>query len=114
MPQPSAVYTYRSGRKVLLDKRPDQFVVRALPEELEALGMRRVEKVSSRSTRVTTDPANLEPLMAKARTLAPTHHAYTVHGTGEEFLVTDRILVTFRQDMRAEDVDAFAARYALV
>ena len=32
-------YTYRNGQKVELEKQPDQFVVRALPEELETSGI---------------------------------------------------------------------------
>lgn len=35
------VYTYRAGKKVQLEKQPDQFVVRALPEELRDIGISR-------------------------------------------------------------------------
>ena len=110
MPLPP-VYTYRAGRKVELDKRPDQFVVRALPEARD--GIKAVERVSSGSWRVTTEASNLEQLMERARAVAPTHHAYYLAGTAHEFLITDRVLVTFRGDMALPDVDAFAAKYAL-
>jgi hypothetical protein len=32
-------YTYRTVKKVVLDKSPGQFVVRAAPEQLEDLGI---------------------------------------------------------------------------
>jgi subtilisin-like proprotein convertase family protein/subtilisin family serine protease len=114
MPAPSKVYTYQGGKKIVLEKRPDQLVVRALPEDLRPLGITDAEQVSSGSSRVTTRAPDLEPLMARARVVAPTHHAYYLADTGEEFLITDRVLVTFRGPMRPEEVDAFTARYGLV
>ncbi len=107
-------YTYRAGKKVLLEKEPDQFVVRALPETLEKMGIEDAEKVSSASSRVTTKVAELEPLMSVTRHLAPTHHAYRVAETGEEFLITDRVIVTFREALPPGEVDAFAGKYGLV
>ncbi|HWT01626.1 MAG TPA: proprotein convertase P-domain-containing protein [Pyrinomonadaceae bacterium] len=107
------VYTYQAGQKIILKKQPDQFVVRALPDELEDLGVTDAEQVSSRSSRVTTRIPDLEPMMSEARELAPTHHAYYQADTGEEFLITDRVFVTFRRPFTPEEVDAFAARYAL-
>ncbi len=107
-------YTYRAGHKVVLEKRPDQFVVRALPDRLRDIGVPDAEQVSSASSRVTTRAADLEPLMSRSRHLAPTHHAYYVAETGEEFLITDRVFVTFEQPLPAEQIDAFAGRYGLV
>ncbi|HJU56252.1 MAG TPA: proprotein convertase P-domain-containing protein [Pyrinomonadaceae bacterium] len=107
------VYTYQAGQKIVLRKQPDQFVVRALPDELEDLGVSDAEQVSSRSSRVTTRVPDLEPMMSEARELAPTHHAYYQADTGEEFLITDRVFVTFRRPFRPEEVDAFAGRYGL-
>jgi hypothetical protein len=107
------VYTYQAGQKIILRKQPDQFVVRALPGELKDLGVHDAEQVSSRSSRVTTRIPDLEPMMSEARELAPTHHAYYQADTGEEFLITDRVFVTFRRPLRPEEVDAFAARYGL-
>lgn len=114
MPESEPTYTYRAGEKVQLEKAPDQFVVRALPETLEALGIDDAERVSSHSSRVTTRALDLEPEMSRMRNLAPTHHAYTDAATGAEFLITDRILVTFREPLPAEQLDAFAARYGLM
>jgi subtilisin-like proprotein convertase family protein/subtilisin family serine protease len=114
MPVNKENYTYRAGKKVLLEKEPDQFVVRALPETLKEMGIEDAEKVSSASSRVTTKVAELEPLMSVARHLAPTHHAYRVAETGEEFLITDRVFVTFREELPPGEVDAFAGKYGLV
>lgn len=107
-------YTYRAGRKIALGKSQDQFVVRVLPERLKGIGIPDAEQVSSASSRVTTRASDLEPLMDRARHMAPTHHAYYVTGTGEEFLITDRIFVTFRQALSDDQVDAFTARYGLI
>jgi subtilisin-like proprotein convertase family protein/subtilisin family serine protease len=107
------VYTYRGGQKLQLKKRDDQFVVRRLPDELSQEAMSDNEQVSSASTRVKCESDELESLMQDARNLAPTHHAYEVEGSGEEFLITDRIIVTFAQTPDAEKAGAFAGRYAL-
>lgn len=107
-------YTYRAGQKVVLEKRPDQFVVRALPDQLRDIGIMGAEQVSSASARVTTRAADLEPLMSRARHLAVTHHAYYVAETGQELLITDRIFVTFREPLPSDQVDAFAGRYGLI
>jgi subtilisin-like proprotein convertase family protein/subtilisin family serine protease len=111
MPQ---TYTYRNGRKVVLEKSPDQFVVRATPERLEEVGIEDAEQVSSVSSRVTTRASDLEPMMSAARHIAPAHHAYYDAESGEEFLITDRVIVTFKQPPAAEELDAFAAKYALI
>src|SRR6185295_65197 len=95
---PEKVYTYRNGKKVYLKKEPDQLVVRAKPEELAKIGItENVEKVSSTSTRVTVSSGERDPLMEEMRKKAVTHHAYTQEDNNAEFLVTDRIMVTFRQ-----------------
>jgi subtilisin-like proprotein convertase family protein len=112
--EPIETYTYRAGRKVSLLKRPDQYVVRALPERLRALGIPEAEQTSSGSSRVTTRPSELEAQMARARAVAPTHHAYYVADTGTEFLITDRVLVTFRRQPSSAELDAITARYGLV
>jgi subtilisin-like proprotein convertase family protein len=107
-------YTYRAGKKVLLKKKPDEFVVRVLPDEIEKIGVTDAEQTSSASSRVKVRAADLESMMDRARHLATTHHAYTVADTGEEFLITDRIFVTFRQAPPVSEVDAFAGKYGLV
>src|SRR5215207_8790417 len=111
MPDDQETYTYRNGEKVPLEKAPDQFVVRALPESLEALGITDAEQVSSHSSKVTTRATDLEPEMSRMRHVAPTHHAYSEAATGADFLITDRVLVTFKEPLSAEQIDAFAARY---
>ncbi len=106
-------YTYYGGRKLYLNKKPDEFVTRALPEELAASGFDAREQLSSKSTRVKTSPDELEAAMASAREVAPTHHAYTVEETNEDFLLTDRILVRFRKNLPEDEVATFAGRYGL-
>src|SRR5215207_10300184 len=108
MPNPQQTYTYRAGEKIVLEKQPDQFVVRALPERLGDIGITDADQVSSASSRVTTRAGELEPLMSRSRNLAPTHHAYYEAQTGQEFLITDRVFVTFREPLSDEEVDAFA------
>lgn len=107
-------YTYRVGKKVILNKQPDQFVVRALPDRLRDAGITDAEQVSSSSSRVTTRAPDLEPMMSRTRHLAPTHHAYTAADTGEEFLITDRVFVSFHEPLSPGQVDTFAGRYGLI
>ena len=57
MPEPQETYTHRGGERVPLEKAPDQFVVRALPEILEAEGIDDAKGASSHTSRVTTRPA---------------------------------------------------------
>src|SRR5215216_3083278 len=107
-------YTYRDGKRVPLSKRPDQFVVRASPDAAVRRGFGVAEPVSPHSTRVTTSPAMLDTEMTRAREMAPTHHAYDNAQTGEEFLITDRVFVTFKEPPSQADLAAFVARYSLV
>lgn len=107
-------YTYRSGQKVELEKSPDQMVVRALPEDLDDAAIVTSRQVSSASTRIETSEAELEPLMQRSRAIAPTHHAYYETQSGSEFLITDRIFVTFKEAPTDEQLDAFAGRYGLI
>lgn len=108
------MYTYYAGRKVFLKKRPDQFVVRALPDALAWRGLADATRTSSASSRVTCSDAELESLMTSAREIAPTHHAYEFADTPEEFLITDRIFVNFRKDTTSEEADDFQGKYGLV
>ncbi|MBY0217875.1 S8 family serine peptidase [Paenibacillus illinoisensis] len=109
------VYTYRSGKKLMLHKKTDQFIVRALPEELEQkLGITDAKKVSASSSKITTRIKDLEHLMTESRQIAPTHHAYVVAETNNEFLITDRIFVTFHDPISNEEAGAFAGRYGLI
>ena len=107
-------YTYRCGEKVELEKSSDQMIVRALPESLDDSAIVASEQVSSASTRINTTDSELETLMDRSRSIAPTHHAYYETETGSEFLITDRIFVTFKEALADEKVDEFAGRYGLI
>ena len=107
-------YTYRCGHKIDLEKSPDQMVVRALPENLDDADIITSEQVSSASTKIKTTEAELESLMSRSRDMAPTHHAYHETETGTEFLITDRIFVTFKETPSDEKLDEFAGRYGLL
>lgn len=107
-------YTYRGGEKVDLEKSPDQMVIRTLPEKLDDVAIVTSKQVSSASTRIKTSEAELESLMARSRAIAPTHHAYSETETGSEFLITDRIFVTFKETPSDEQLDEFAGRYGLM
>ncbi|HEX5026998.1 MAG TPA: S8 family serine peptidase, partial [Agriterribacter sp.] len=109
------IYSYRNGKKVYLKKEPDQFVVRETPEELAKRGITGgIEKVSPASTRVTVSSEALDPMMQEMRKEAVTHHAYTQENNNAEFLVTDRIIVTFRQPASHDLLNHFMAKYALL
>lgn len=109
----ASLYTYRAGKKVQIRKRPDQFVTRALSETLSEAGLPQGEVVSSASTRITTSTGDLEGLMARARGVAPTHHAYEFDETRREFLITDRILVRFKTMPHIDELGEFAGKYGL-
>jgi len=52
MTKSTQTYTYHAGEKLMLKKKPDQMVVRALPDVLEKAGIHSLERVSSASSRV--------------------------------------------------------------
>lgn len=114
MSEANKTYTYRAGEKIELDISPDQMVVRALPRELNDPAILNEEQVSSGSTRITTSAPDLDAAMARSRESAPTHHAYSETATGSEFLITDRVFVTFKAALSDTEVDAFAGRYGLI
>lgn len=114
MPNSKALYTYRAGQKVMLSKEANQFVVRLKPDEVKKnMGVTDVEEVSPSSTRVTLKSNELEGFMEKSREIAPTHHAYTLVNTEQEFLITDRIFVTFHQVISKQQLKDFENRYVL-
>ena len=106
-------YTYRNGKKIALKKMPNEFVVRASPEELRRLGIDDAERVSSASSRVRSRSDRLEPLMSSSRNVAPTHHAYRSMETGADFLITDRIMVRFKEPPSDEQLAEITGRYGL-
>jgi len=107
-------YTYRCGEKIILRKKLDQFVVRALPNTLKSLGLSEMEQVSSASTRITISPGDLESKMGICRGLAPTHHAYGQKDTEDAFLITDRIFVKFKTAPSNDALNTFITKYALI
>lgn len=107
-------YTYRCGEKVELDKSTDEIVVRALPKNLDDASIVDTEQVSSASTKIKVSDTELEALMNRSRHIAPTHHAYYESQSGSEFLITDRIFVTFKDALTDLQVDEFAGRYGLM
>lgn len=108
------VYTYRNGKKIYLKKEPDQFVVRASREDLAKRGITDVEEVSPASTRVTVKRQVRDRMMDELREEKVTHHAYRLEDNNAEFLITDRILVTFKEPVSNELLSQFMSRYALV
>ncbi len=109
--QTDSTYTYRGGRKLPLRKLPDQFVVRRLPDELP-LGLDG-EQVSGASSRVKCAPGERDKLMAETREVAVAHHAYQMDKTGEDFLITDRVIVSFKEPPSVDQLGAFTAKYGL-
>lgn len=107
-------YTYRCGEKVELTKSPNEFVVRAAPESLQDCCFSHAERVSPASYKLTATAEELDNAMTNARETAVTHHAYYTADVGEEFLITDRVFVTFKDTPTAEQLDEFSGRYGLV
>lgn len=107
-------YTYRCGEKIALTKSADEFVVRTAPENLRGCRYTQAEQVSPASYKLTTQAAELDSAMSQARETAVTHHAYYADATGEEFLITDRVFVTFKAALTPEQIDLFAGRYGLI
>lgn len=107
-------YTYRGGQKLFLDKAEDEFVTRENPEQLISRGLVDVEKTSSASSKVKTSADNLEADMAESRLHAPTHHAYYLADSGAEFLISDRITVSFKEEIEAMALAEFMGKYGLV
>lgn len=112
MNEANKTYTYRCGQKVELQKSLDQMVVRSLSDSMDAAAIAS-EQVSSASTRIQTNETELDSLMERSRGNAPTHHAYYEVESGAEFLITDRIFVTFKNMPTDKQVDEFAGRYGL-
>lgn len=106
-------YTYRAGKKVDLRKESDEFIVRALPDDLAKRGFEVVEQTSSASCRVRVKKSEIDNMMSLARQHAVAHHAYSAEETGTAFLITDRIVVRFKSAPIPEQIDEITAKYAL-
>ncbi len=109
------LYTYQNGKKLFLRKKPDQFVVRVPPDELIVTDkIKSIERVSPSSARVTVNSNVLDAEMKKIRKEAVTHHAYALEDGDAEFLITDRIIVTFKKPATHAALTEFMAKYALI
>lgn len=109
------LYTYRNGKKVYLKKEPDQIVVRETPEAIERMGVRgTLQQVSPHSTKVRVTSDTLIPTLEEIRNETVAHHAYKRESNDEEFLITDRILITFRQPFNDDELGKFISKYDLI
>jgi subtilisin-like proprotein convertase family protein/subtilisin family serine protease len=108
------VYTYRGGEKVVLSKVRDQLIARVEPDKLAEMGFQNAQQVSSASSRITVAPSKLDDAINQLRQVAPTHHAYQVAETGEDYLISDRVLITFKQALADQAVSEFAGKYGLL
>lgn len=108
------VYTYQNGEKLFLTKEPNQFIVRKNPEVMAANGFPDAEQVSPHSSRFEAQPSRFESEMARARALAPTHHAYRTAENDEEYLITDRVFLRFTRPLTDDELSEFLAQYALL
>ncbi len=108
------VYTYRGGEKVVLSKVHDQLIARVEPEQLATMGFQNAQQVSSASSRIVVAAAQLDDVMNQLRQVAPTHHAYQVAETGEDYLISDRVFITFKETLADQAVSEFAGKYGLL
>jgi subtilisin family serine protease len=104
-------YTYQGGHAIPLSAGPASFISRADPRRLIEQEFDIMHATSPHSWRVATTPDRLEAEMARARSLGRVFHDYMLAETNTAFLITDRILVRFRD--AGVDVDAFAAKWRL-
>lgn len=108
-------YTYRKGKKVYLVKEQDQLVVRETPEAMERMGFHGpLQQVSPQSTRLSVKSEDLDSTLSEIRKEAVAHHAYKQESNGAEFLITDRIMITFKEEAGNDVLSAFIAKYALI
>lgn len=109
----STTYTYRLGKKVILQKKSNEFVARELPDELDHRAFKTTRQVSSASSVVKVAPSKLDTAMEEIRRESVAHHAYEAP-SGEYFLITDRVFVCFKEPANLATINAFAAKYALI
>jgi subtilisin-like proprotein convertase family protein len=70
--------------------------------------------MSPSSFRVTVADTSLNTAMDEMRKSAVTHHAYVQQKNKADFLITDRILVTFKKPVSNEVLSAFMGKYSLL
>lgn len=114
MANDNSVYTYRNGKKILLSKKDNQFVVRTTSSNINLDKATNAETLGTQATRMTVLPADLETMMSENREIAPTHHAYMMEDTNEDFIISDRIIVTFKNDISDDDLVRFESKYGLI
>lgn len=107
------VYTYRLGEKIVLKKKSNEFVARQLPTDLDQKTFKTTRQVSAASSVVQIAPGKLDTAMDKIRQEGVAHHAYE-EPSGGYFLITDRVFVCFKNPVGLSEINAFAAKYALV
>ena len=115
-------YTWRGGNKILLEKMEDRFTVmpgdsRQLERVRSATEARAVEPVTNQVFRIETTSTERDGMMERLRSptfRAVVHHAYRPTGSdGTIYYVTDCILVGFKRQVKAADIDAILTKYAL-
>jgi len=115
MAKETELYTYRDGKKVLLNQSDNKLSIRKKSkEELKALGYKKIERTSPSSYIVETDKKNLDAEIADLRKENVVHHAYSTADNKQEFLITDRVIVTFKQAPALDVLNKFMNEYSLV
>ena len=107
-------YTYFDGEKVELEKKPDSFVVRAQPEQMQRISLVAADQLSSASWRIRSTNTALDSDMEKVRAEhIVAHHEYVRTDNGQSFLVSDRIIVSFVNSPSEVEIAELIQRYAL-
>lgn len=90
-------YITLNGVRIKLKKHPTDFTVLGHSEILSKQNKGKSKNISSNMTRISTaDYQECEQLLSEARQDSVAHHVYQVEGTGEEIIITDRILLNLR------------------
>ena len=115
-------YTWRGGNKILLEKMDDRFTVmpgdsRQLERVRSATAAQAVEPVTNQVVRIETASTQRDGMMERLRSptfRAIVHHAYRPAGSdGTIYYLTDRILVSFKRQVKSADIDAILTKHAL-
>jgi len=115
-------YVWRGGRKIELEKEDDRFtVLPASPEQLERIrnvpGVRDLKPVTNQVFKVETTTTERDATMAMLRSevfRTVAHHAYRPKDAeGTIFYITDKIIVSFKPEASAEEIDKLLVKYGL-
>ena len=108
------IHTYFDGEKLSLEKEADSFIARADSAQLEQIGLEVEEQTSSASWRIRSNEISLIQDMDLVRgQQIVAHHAYRIKDSREPFLISDRIVVTFRELPTEGQVSHLINEYAL-